>query len=98
MILGFVVNGIVKANITTWERRFDLTSTQVGLIPSAYDIAAGVLAIPVSYLAIAGHKPRILSIMAFIMAMGSFIMVIPHFTVEPYTIKGSAVSDLCQGN
>ena len=53
---GFVVNGINNVNVTAIERRFDLPSTKVGIVSSAYDFAAGIFAIPVAFVATYGNQ------------------------------------------
>jgi organic anion transporter 4A len=45
-----VVNGLVNVIISTVERRFQLSSTESGLIASFYDIGYFFCAIPVTYL------------------------------------------------
>jgi len=41
-ILGFAVNGINNVNISSYERRYLLSSRNSGLVASFYDIAAGI--------------------------------------------------------
>ncbi|KAK7884704.1 hypothetical protein WMY93_027827 [Mugilogobius chulae] len=55
---GMVINGFVISSVTTLERRFDLSSSQTGLIVSSYDIASCVGLPFVSYFGGNGHKPR----------------------------------------
>ena len=81
-------------NVTSLERRFGLTSTQVGWISSMYDLTAAVLAIPITYYGTHGHQPRIISSAALMMAVGSVIMAIPHFTTDNYEL-GIDVADTC---
>lgn len=40
----------IKVNVTTIERRFNLLSSESGLIISAYDIAGCLVLLPTSYL------------------------------------------------
>ena len=91
--IGFVVNGINNVNTTTIERRFNLPSSQVGLISSAYDISAGILVIPITYFGNFGHQPRILAGGAASLAIGSFIMSIPHFASGVYETGTSVAAD-----
>lgn len=92
-MLGFIVNGINHVNTTTIELRFHLSSTQAGLISSMYDISAGLLVIPVSYFGSRAHQPRLLAIAAFVMAVGTFIMCIPHWAAPAYEqISGNETS------
>lgn len=83
---GMVVNGFVNVCITTIEKRFDLRSTDTGLIAGAYDIASVLCSIPVSYLGsrIGSSKPRWLGWGVFIMGIGSFVFTLPHFGSPAY--------------
>ena len=44
-----VINGFVNVVISTLERRFELQSTQTGLIAGCYDIGSMIAVIPISY-------------------------------------------------
>lgn len=84
---GMVVNGFVNVCITTIEKRFDLRSTDTGLIAGAYDIASVLCSIPVSYLGSrsGSSKPRWLGWGVFIMGLGSFVFTLPHFGSPAYS-------------
>ena len=92
---GFAVNGVNNVNTTTLERRFNLPSSTVGMISSAYDFAAGILVLPITYLGARSHHPRMLAIAALFMSIGSFLMSLPHFTSGPYDTAGSATAGQC---
>ncbi|XP_060072652.1 solute carrier organic anion transporter family member 4C1-like [Ylistrum balloti] len=79
-IQGFVVNGINNVNTTTIERRFGLPSSKVGSISSAYDVSAAIIGLIISHLGSGRNKPKYLSLAAGSMAIGSFVMTLPHFT------------------
>ncbi len=76
------------------ERRFKLTSSQAGLVSSAYDISAALCILPVTFYGTYGHKPRMLAVAAFIMALGSITMSLPHFTTGEYEL-GTRMADSC---
>ena len=88
------MNGINNVNTTSIERRFGLPSSQVSLISSIYDIAAGLFVIPISYYGAYAHQPRMLSLAALVFSLGSFVMAIPHFTTPLYEL-GESVADQC---
>ncbi|KAJ8322339.1 hypothetical protein KUTeg_000810 [Tegillarca granosa] len=92
---GFVVSGINIVNTSTIERRFLLPSSRVGMISSAYDVSAAVLGLIISFYGSGGHKPRLISMATVAMALGSFIMVLPHVTTDNYHWGEEAV-DVCQ--
>ncbi|KAK7884707.1 hypothetical protein WMY93_027830 [Mugilogobius chulae] len=96
---GLVINGFVNTVVTTLERRFDLSSSQTGLIISSYDIASCVGLPFVSYFGGNGHKPRWLGCGFIIMGLGSFIFALPHFTTPPYQVTTAPEkSHLCLAN
>ncbi|XP_036447883.1 solute carrier organic anion transporter family member 4A1 [Colossoma macropomum] len=95
---GMIINGFINTVITSIERRFDLRSYQAGLIASSYDIAACVCLAFVSYFGGTGHKPRWLGWGVLIMAIGSLVFALPHFTTPPYQVKTQEHTGLCSAN
>ena len=92
-----MVTGIANVNLATLERRFDLSSSQVAWIPSSYDVCGGVISCIIGYIATFSNKPLMMSISAAIMAVGSFVMFLPHIIVEPYTM-GIEVKETCSSS
>lgn len=82
-------NGVTNANVF---------SRQAGLIASSYDIAACVCLAFVSYFGGTGHKPRWLGWGVLIMALGSLVFALPHFTTPPYQVSVPERSGLCSSN
>ncbi|ELT96091.1 hypothetical protein CAPTEDRAFT_172180, partial [Capitella teleta] len=93
-VQGFVVNGVNNVNTASVERRFGMTSSEVSLISSSYDISAGIFVLPFSYYGATAHQPRMLAGSAVLMSLGSFVMSIPHFATDVYELKDT-VSDSC---
>ncbi|XP_066947164.1 solute carrier organic anion transporter family member 4A1 isoform X1 [Macrobrachium rosenbergii] len=91
---GMVVNGFVNVCITSIEKRFDLRSTDTGLIAGAYDIASVLCSVPVSYLGSrpGSSKPRWLGLGVFIMGIGSFFFTVPHFASPLYDPRSGSDS------
>ena len=61
MFLGFVgmcVSGFTNLYLLTLEKRFQLTSTEVGFVAASNDIAGIVLTALVSFYGTYGNKPR----------------------------------------
>ena len=81
-----MVNGFVNVSITSVEKRFDIESTDAGLIASCYDIASVICVIPVGYLGGHGSKPRGLGYGSLIMGVGAFVFALPHFTTGLYEL------------
>uniref|UniRef100_A0A3B5KR34 Solute carrier organic anion transporter family member n=1 Tax=Xiphophorus couchianus TaxID=32473 RepID=A0A3B5KR34_9TELE len=95
---GMIVNGLINTVVTSIERRFDLPSYQAGLIASSYDIAACVCLAFVSYFGGTGHKPRWLGWGVLIMALGSLVFTLPHFTAPPYLVSLQEQIGMCSAN
>ncbi|XP_029012840.1 solute carrier organic anion transporter family member 4A1 [Betta splendens] len=95
---GMIINGFINTVVTSIERRFDLRSYQAGLIASSYDIAACVCLAFVSYFGGTGHKPRWLGWGVLIMALGSLVFALPHFTAPPYQVSLPERTGVCSGN
>ncbi|XP_077371151.1 solute carrier organic anion transporter family member 4A1 [Festucalex cinctus] len=95
---GMIINGFINTVVTTIERRFDLRSYEAGLIASFYDIAACICLAFVSYFGGTGHKPRWLGWGVLLMAVGSLVFALPHFTTPPYQVSLSEQTGLCSAN
>ena len=78
------MNGINNVNTSSVERRFQLPSSRVGMISSSYDLSAAILGIFISYMGSGRQKAKWLTVAAIIMAVGSFVMALPHFVTGPY--------------
>eukprot|EP00794_Sanderia_malayensis_P014073 gene14073-15540_t len=78
-----VITGIFSSSISTIEKRFNLSSKQMGIITSIYDVAALIFTGPISYFA-AKNKPKWLSIGMLTMGIGYVIFILPHFIESRY--------------
>ncbi|XP_039249846.2 solute carrier organic anion transporter family member 4A1-like [Styela clava] len=91
---GVIVNGLLKVNVTTIERRYRLLSSESGFIISSYDIAGCLCLLPMSYIGGRGHKPRWISIGVLMLGLGSLILALPRFLIGPYQYEGSVYSKI----
>ncbi|XP_066299919.1 solute carrier organic anion transporter family member 4C1-like [Branchiostoma lanceolatum] len=91
---GVIVNGLINGALTTLEKRFQLPSSQTGLISAGYEIGFGSLCVFISYLGGLGYKPRWIATGVFLVGAGSLIFTIPHFATGPYE-TGLATNNLC---
>ncbi|VDM42380.1 unnamed protein product [Toxocara canis] len=92
-VQSFVVNSIFPVGLSTLEKRFHMTSTQTGIISSWYDFAVLVAVFPVCHWGNTGHKGRWIGIGTFLMGLGSFICVLPHYMITPYHIKETGINE-----
>ncbi|KAF3705003.1 Solute carrier organic anion transporter family member 1C1 Organic anion transporter F [Channa argus] len=79
----------MKSSITQIERRFNIPSSLTGLIDGSFEIGNLLVIAFVSYFGAKLHRPRIIAIGCFIMAVGSFITALPHFFQGKYKYETS---------
>ncbi|XP_016850329.2 solute carrier organic anion transporter family member 4C1 isoform X2 [Anolis carolinensis] len=91
---GIVVNGLINVSISTIEKRYDLNSSLTGVISAGYDISFCILCLFISFYGERGHKPRWLAFASFLIALGSLVFSLPHFTSGVYTY-GEKIEDIC---
>ncbi len=78
-VQSMVVSGYSSAILTTIEHRYDLRSSEIGMIISGYDVSSMFTGIFVSYVGGHHHRTRWLGTGAIIMAIGSVSFSLPYF-------------------
>lgn len=81
---GMMVNGLKSVVISTLEKRFDFSSTQVGIISSTNEVSVAILGVYVSYFGAQGHRPKWLARAAILVSAGGMMFSLPHFIAGRY--------------
>ncbi|XP_071788228.1 solute carrier organic anion transporter family member 4A1-like isoform X2 [Asterias amurensis] len=95
IIQGMAVNGLVNSSVSSLERRFELSSSHLGLLPSFFDLIAAILLVMVGYCGARGNRPLWLALGLISLAAGSFVFALPHFTTDLYQFTVSNQSGVC---
>uniref|UniRef100_A0A8D2Q5T9 Solute carrier organic anion transporter family member n=1 Tax=Varanus komodoensis TaxID=61221 RepID=A0A8D2Q5T9_VARKO len=84
----------MKSMYTQIERRFEISSSLVGLIDGSFEIGNLLVIILVSYLGPKVHRPKVIAAGCLVMSLGSFVMVVPHFIMgrEKHACEANLVS------
>uniref|UniRef100_A0A668TDD6 Solute carrier organic anion transporter family member n=1 Tax=Oreochromis aureus TaxID=47969 RepID=A0A668TDD6_OREAU len=69
----------MKSSITQIERRFDLSSTHIGLIDGSFEMGNLLFLAVVSHFGAKLHRPRLIAAGCFLMAVGAFLTGLTHF-------------------
>uniref|UniRef100_A0A4W5NS77 Solute carrier organic anion transporter family member n=1 Tax=Hucho hucho TaxID=62062 RepID=A0A4W5NS77_9TELE len=75
----------MKSAITQIERRFDLSSSLIGIIDGSFEMGNLLFLAVVSHFGAKLHRPRLIAVGCFLMAVGSFLTGLPHFFMGRYT-------------
>ncbi|XP_051911317.1 solute carrier organic anion transporter family member 1C1-like [Hippocampus zosterae] len=79
----------MKSSITQIERRFDIPSSLIGVIDGSFEMGNLLVIAFVSYFGAKLHRPRLIAIGCLVMAVGSYLISLPHFLQGPYKYETS---------
>ncbi|XP_077196261.1 solute carrier organic anion transporter family member 1B3-like [Paroedura picta] len=83
----------MKSMLTQIERRFEISSSIVGLIDGSFEIGNLMVLVLVSYLGARVHRPKVIAIGCLVMSIGAFVSVAAHFVMGPYNYNSIVVSE-----
>ncbi|XP_039248312.2 solute carrier organic anion transporter family member 4A1-like isoform X1 [Styela clava] len=89
-----VVNGVFHVTLTTVEKRFQLRTTESGIIGVMIDVGACVGLIAAGFFGENLHKAQWMGRGVFVSGIGCFIFLLPHFIIPEYTV-GEKVKNYC---
>lgn len=96
---GVVTDGFVNTSVTSIERRFELSSTQSGIIVSLYFFSGVFVNLFVAYFGGRGHKARWVAGGMVLYAIGSALFSLPHFASGYYQYaETDGYSHLCKSD
>ncbi|XP_041709622.1 solute carrier organic anion transporter family member 1C1 isoform X2 [Coregonus clupeaformis] len=88
----------MKSTITQLERRFDIPSSLTGVIDGSFEIGNLLVIAFVSYFGAKLHRPKIIAMGCVLMAVGTFIIALPHFLIGRYKFETSIRSSVNSTN
>ncbi|XP_054243035.1 solute carrier organic anion transporter family member 1C1-like [Indicator indicator] len=74
----------VKSMSSQIERRFEVSSSVVGIIDGSFELGNLMVMLLVSYLGPRVHRPKVIAVGCLIMSLGSFLSVMPQFLMGRY--------------
>lgn len=91
-VQAMVSSGYLSSIITTLERRFDLTSRQVGYMYSCYEVTSVLSTIGFSFLdGQRQNRPRIIGLLGLALGLGFGLFALPHWLSGPYSPSGTGL-------
>ena len=97
-IQSMVVSGYSSGILTTIEKRYELSGSELGLVISSYDIASLTAGIVVSYYGDQRNRATWLGRGALLICLGSITFSLPYFFGGKYVIPSSLNSTISGNN
>ncbi|XP_056349801.1 solute carrier organic anion transporter family member 1C1-like isoform X2 [Oenanthe melanoleuca] len=82
----------MKSMSSQIERRFEISSSIVGIIDGSFEIGNLMVMVLVSYLGPRVHRPKVIAAGCLIMSAGAFLSVMPQFLMGRYNYDRITVS------
>uniref|UniRef100_A0A8C4UAU3 Solute carrier organic anion transporter family member n=1 Tax=Falco tinnunculus TaxID=100819 RepID=A0A8C4UAU3_FALTI len=82
----------MKSMSSQIERRFEISSSIVGIIDGSFEIGNLMVMVLVSYLGPRVHRPKVIAVGCLIMSLGAFLSVLPQFLMGRYNYERITVT------
>uniref|UniRef100_A0A8B9PEC4 Solute carrier organic anion transporter family member n=1 Tax=Apteryx owenii TaxID=8824 RepID=A0A8B9PEC4_APTOW len=82
----------MKSMTSQIERRFEISSSVVGIIDGSFEIGNLMVMVLVSYLGPKVHRPKVIAVGCLIMSLGAFLSVMPQFLMGRYNYERITVT------
>uniref|UniRef100_A0A672TJB9 Solute carrier organic anion transporter family member n=1 Tax=Strigops habroptila TaxID=2489341 RepID=A0A672TJB9_STRHB len=82
----------MKSMSSQIERRFEISSSIVGIIDGSFEIGNLMVIVLVSYLGPRVHRPKVIAVGCLVMSLGAFLSVMPQFLMGRYNYERITVT------
>ncbi|XP_040421802.1 solute carrier organic anion transporter family member 1C1-like isoform X1 [Cygnus olor] len=82
----------MKSMSSQIERRFEISSSIVGIIDGSFELGNLMVMVLVSYIGPRVHRPKVIAVGCLIMSLGAFLSVMPQFLMGRYNYERIAVT------
>ena len=92
---GLACTGINNTMITSIEKRYGFKTTEIGIFSTTFHASAGFFVSIVCYFG-HSHRPRALGMACLSIALGLFVLTIPHYMISKYEAGVTLITDTCR--
>ena len=92
---GLACTGINNTMITSIEKRYGFKTTEIGVFSTLFHTSAGVFVSIVCYFG-HRHRPLALGLACLSIALGLFVITIPHYMISKYEAGVALITDTCR--
>ena len=91
------ISGFKGSTVSTLEKGFNLTATDIGVMPIFFNIPNAICGLIFSFWATHGHKGKWMTASLFIVGIGLLIYALPHWIIGSYQILNHLIIDNNRG-
>lgn len=92
---GLACTGINNTMITSIEKRYGFKTTEIGIFSTTFHTSVGFFVSIVCYFG-HSHRPRTLGLACLSIALGLFVITIPHYMISRYEAGVALITDTCR--